>query len=447
MISLPIQAQKSAQALHDTSVEITALKEQIKAGKFSAVSKAAAYRAEKSTTALKGHLEEWFGFYNGYDPLFTWWVKEPFAKIKEELEVFSKVVREELVGIKPGNEDAIVGEPIGRDGLIAELKAENIAYTPEEVIRIGELEYEWCLKEAKKASQELGYGDHWKAALEYVKNLYEEPSKWTAKVRDLSNEAIEYVIKKDKITIPPIAVESIRMTMMAPERQKVSPFFLGGDKIIVSYPTDTMSHEAKLMSMRGNATDLSRSTVFHELVPGHHLQFYYRSRYRPYRKMFTTPFWIEGWAFYWEMILWDDPDFPKTPENRIGMLFWRMPRCIRILFSLKFHLGQLTPQECVDLLVDKVGHERATAEGEVRRSFNGDYSPLYQAGYMLGALQFYNLRKECVEHGGMGEKEWHDSVMKENEMPVELLRALLKGQPLRPNYEAEWRFYKGLDKS
>ena len=125
------------------------------------------------------------------------------------------------------------------------------------------------------------------------------------------------------------------------------------------------------------------------------------------------------------------------------MLFWRMHRCARIVFSIKFHLGQMTPQECIDYLVEKVGHERATAEGEVRRSFNGDYTPLYQAGYMLGALQLYALRREIVASGMMGEKEFHDSVLKENNMPIEMVRALLKGEKLTENHKPSWRFYQG----
>ena len=125
------------------------------------------------------------------------------------------------------------------------------------------------------------------------------------------------------------------------------------------------------------------------------------------------------------------------------MLFWRMHRCARIVFSIKFHLGQMTPQECIDYLVEKVGHERATAEGEVRRSFNGDYTPLYQAGYMLGALQLYALRREIVASGMMGEKEFHDSVLKENNMPIEMVRALLKGEKLTEDHKPSWRFYQG----
>ncbi len=103
----------------------------------------------------------------------------------------------------------------------------------------------------------------------------------------------------------------------------------------------------------------------HELIAGHHLQGFMNNRNKTYRK-FGTPFWHEGNALYWEFILWD-MKFPRSPEDRIGMLFWRMHRCARIIFSLNYHMGIWTPQQCIDFLVDRVGHERANAEGEVRR--------------------------------------------------------------------------------
>ena len=205
-------------------------------------------------------------------------------------------------------------------------------------------------------------------------------------------EAIEYLEKNDLITIPPLARESWRMEMMSPERQLVNPFFTGGEVISVSYPTNTMSHEAKLMSMRGNNPHFSRATVQHELIPGHHLQGFMTQRYKPYRGLFSTPFWGEGWALYWELLLWDR-GFAKTPEDKIGMLFWRSHRCARIIFSLSFHLEKMTPQQCIDLLVNRVGHEPENAAGEVRRSFAGSYSPLYQAAYLLGGMQIHALRR------------------------------------------------------
>jgi uncharacterized protein (DUF885 family) len=229
------------------------------------------------------------------------------------------------------------------------------------------------------------------------------------------------------------------MEMMSPEAQKVSPFFLGGEEIQVSFPTDSMSHEDKLMSMRGNNRYFSRATVHHELIPGHHLQGFMNERYNSHRRLFRTPFWTEGWALYWEMLLWD-LGFPRTPEEKIGMLFWRSHRAARIIFSLRFHLGTMTPQEAVDFLVDRVGHERANAEAEVRRSFNGSYPPLYQAGYMLGGLQFRALRQALVGSGQMTDREFHDAILQGGPMPVEMVRARLLNLPLPGDYRASWRF-------
>ncbi len=406
-------------------------------------SKATGYRAARTVTSLRSLLGEFFNFYKGYDPLFNWWVAEPYARLDTALGDIVNFINERIVGVKPGDEDAIVGEPIGRDGLLTDLEAEMIPYSPEELIKIGETEYAWCESEMIKASEELGFGTAWRDALEHVKNLYEPPGSQPTFIKSLVDQGAAYVKQHDLITVPPLAEEGIRMYMISPARQKVSPFFLGGTYIQVSYPTAEMAHEDKLMSLRGNNRHFSKATAFHEMIPGHHLQFHVCERVRPYRRLFSTPFFVEGWALYWEMVFWDRGDFFVGPEDRVGSLFWRMHRCVRIIFSLKFHLGQISAQECVELLVDMVGHERATAEGEVRRSLNGDYSPLYQAGYMLGALQLMKLRGEALEH--MGEKEFHDAVLSSNEMPIEMLRALLLERDLSRDFKSEWKFYDKLD--
>jgi uncharacterized protein (DUF885 family) len=163
------------------------------------------------------------------------------------------------------------------------------------------------------------------------------------------------------------------------------------------------------------------------------------ARYNPQRRVFQTPFWTEGWALYWEMLLWDR-GFAKTAENRVGMLFWRMHRAARIIFSLRFHLGSMTPRECIDFLVDRVGHERANATAEVRRSFNGSYPPLYQLAYMIGGLQFRALHRELVESGGMTDRQFHDAVITGGSMPVEMVRARLTKQLLARAHRPSWRF-------
>jgi uncharacterized protein (DUF885 family) len=164
-------------------------------------------------------------------------------------------------------------------------------------------------------------------------------------------------------------------------------------------------------------------------------------RFRPYRQLFYTPFWIEGWALYWEFLLWDK-GFNKTPEDKIGALFWRMHRCARIIFSLSFHLEKMSPNEAVDFLVEKVGHERDNALGEVRRSFSGDYGPLYQIAYMIGGLQFYNLHHDLVDSKKLTDKQFHDAILKEGPISVEMVKAILTNQKLTKDYKANWRFYQ-----
>lgn len=433
----PVEPAKTAAQVNDLARKIADARKSAEAA--SRTPKHTANRAAAAVNSLREMLRRWYGFYNGYDPLFTWWVAEPYKQADNALQGYGTLLREKLAGVKSGDEGAIIGSPIGREALLSELAYEMIPYTPEELVEIANREFAWCEAEMKKASREMGHGDDWKKALEQVKNAYVEPGKQPQMIKELALEAIKYMDDHDLVTIPPLARETWRMEMMSPERQLVSPFFLGGETIQVSYPTNTMSHEQKMMSMRGNNPHFSKATVHHELIPGHHLQGFMRARYRTHRGLFSTAFLTEGWAFYWEMLLWD-MGFPKTPQDRVGFLFWRMHRCARIIFSLSFHLGKMSPQECIDFLVERVGHERDNATAEVRRSFGGGYGPLYQCAYMLGGLQVYALHKELVKSGKMTNRAFHDAVLKENAIPIAMIRTSLTNQPLTKTLKIDWKF-------
>lgn len=127
-----------------------------------------------------------------------------------------------------------------------------IPYTPEELIAIAEQEYAFNLNEAKKAAREMGFGDNWKAAMDKVKDTYVPPGEQTELIRRLAREAEQFFEAKNWITIPDLAKEDWRMEMISPDRQRVSPFFLGGATIQVSYPTNDMTDEEKQNSLRGN---------------------------------------------------------------------------------------------------------------------------------------------------------------------------------------------------
>jgi hypothetical protein len=559
----PMNAQKSALTLTDVTAQITQLRKQLDAGiagmggDMLRLNKDQATLGAQATLNLKSGLAEWYGFYNGYDPLFTWWMGVPYKKIDKALQDYATYLQNtvatanlsvteptpqpipagpapkvasvpdlaEIIALpqdemrdvvarfmsgagggrggrgggeatadakyftdwlaalrtldfdsltrnaqvdylairhraelylsrvgktippgpprKPDNLD-LRGTPRGREGLINDLQDAMIVYTPEQLIALANKEFAWCEAEMKKASREMGYGDDWKKAVEHTKETYVPPGDQPRMIMGLLNEAIDYLRANDLITVPGVASESLHMTMMSPEAQLTSPFFLGGDHILVSYPTDTMDYEARMESMRGNNPGFSHATAFHEMIPGHNLVGYMGQRYQGYRANLGGggPFFGEGWPLYWELTMYD-LGFDKTPEQKVGALFWHMHRCARIIFSLNFHMGLWSPRECVDFLVDKVGHEPANAEAEVRRSFESPQyanQPLYQAAYLLGGLQLRGIRKELVDTKIMTNKQFHDEVMRQGNMPIALIRLAVTKMKLTRDMDVNYKF-------
>ena len=405
------------------------------------ISPVLAKRTAEAVDDLRGTLKAWAAFYVGFQPEFSWWLKKPDEEANTALEEYAKYLREDIAGLKGKDEDPLVGDPIGAQALADDLAAESIPYTPEELIAIGQQEFDYCEGEMRKASREMGFGDDWKAALAKVKADYVPPGQQNDLVAELGREAVKFVTENDLVTVPPLCDETWRLTMSSLDVQKTLPFAAyGGQNMMVAYATEEMKNDDKLMAMRNNNRHFTHIVVPHELIPGHHLQGFVAERNRTYRSIFRTPFLIEGWALYWELKLYD-LGYGKTPEDRIGMLFWRMHRCARIIVSLKFHLGQMTPKEMVDFLVDRVGHERSGATGEVRRFIGGAYSPLYQCGYMIGGIQLRALHHEMVDSKKMTEREFNDTVLTYNAIPIEMIRAGMEDVALTRDQPSSWEFY------
>lgn len=396
--------------------------------------------AHNALEDIRRALDDAYTFYFGYDVEFTWWAEQPYSALDKILGEYSELIDDYFdTEAEQLDDSGIVGNPIGREEIERRLEFEMIVYSPQELIDIAEYQFAKAEEEILKASRELGYDDDWRAALEHVKEAYVAPGDKPGLIMRLHNESVDFLEQRDLLTIPELSKEVWRMRMMTPERQLINPFFTGGEVISISYPTNTMGHNEKMMSLRGNNPHFNRATVQHELIPGHHLQGFYNRRYSTYRSPFRTSFWGEGWALYWELLLWD-LEFAETPEDRIGMLFWRTHRYARIIFSLNYHLGNWTPQQSIDYLVDRVGHEYANAEAEVRRSLTGNYGPLYQIAYMVGGMQFYALYKDLVENGDMTAIDFHESILKNGSIPVRMVKSILTDEIIQKYKVEKWKF-------
>lgn len=366
-----------------------------------------------------------------------------YVKKQAELEIARAAFTPETNAPRKTDDSGITGAARGRTGLIFDLGNEMIPYTPEELIRLGEREFAWTVAEMEKAAKEMGLGSDWGAAVERVKNMYVAPGRQPEYVRDLLFEAVTYLRNNDLITVPAVASESFRMVMLSPQRQLTAPFFLGGSQILVAFPTNTQEYDTRMQVLRGNNKFFSNAVAHHEMIPGHNLVGFMGARFNGYRaSLGGTPFLGEGWPLYWETILYDK-GFHDSPEKKVGALFWRMHRAARIVFSLKFHMGQWSPQEAINFLVNEVGHERDNARAEVKRSFE-DYPPLYQMAYLVGGLQIRGMKREIVDSGMRTEKDFHDEIMRQGSMPVAFLRLAVSKQPLTRDMVVDWKFYGEL---
>lgn len=404
-----------------------------------AIDPAPALRAAGVVADVKGVLARWYEAQSGYQPDFAWWMKTPYEAAAKEFDEFAKVLKEEAAGQKGKDEDPLVGAPLGAGALADALRFEFLPQTAEELIEIAEREIAACETALKAAAKAMKCGDDWKAALAKVKADYVPPGQQDALVAEIGREAIEFTRRKAFATVPPLCEETWRMAMLSPEAIRTVPYAAySSQEMLVAFAREDMKQEDKLMVMRGNNRHATRLTTPHELVPGHHLQIYQAARHNAHRRAFATSFFIEGWALYCERRLWD-LGWARTPEERLGMLFWRINRAARVVVALRFHLGQMKPDEMVAFMVDRVGHEKLGATSEVRR-FIGVTGELQPASYMIGSFQLLALRAEMTGRGTWSDLQFNDALLRAGPIPVELMRAELRDLPLARDAKPSWRW-------
>ena len=167
---LSVVGQEVAKELNDLNKEIVKSISGVK--KMDSVEMVLADYASASIRGLQSTLKNYYSFYNGYDPMFTWWVPKTYTVTDSLLNLYASAIRRKgkTVSYQKDDGSGIIGKPIGQAELVRQLKLEFIPYTPEELVEIANKEFAWCDAELLKASREMGFGDNWKAAQEKVKN-------------------------------------------------------------------------------------------------------------------------------------------------------------------------------------------------------------------------------------------------------------------------------------
>jgi uncharacterized protein (DUF885 family) len=150
------------------------------------------------------------------------------------------------------------------------------------------------------------------------------------------------------------ALDGVHFAIPAPVRTlecRIAPTQNGG--IYYTGPSDDFSRPGRMWwSVPPEVTTFNtwreKTTVFHEGVPGHHLQIgqavYQRATLNSWRRLacWTSGFG-EGWALYAERLM-ADLGFMDDPGDRLGMLDGQRMRAARVVLDIGVHLGLAAPE-------------------------------------------------------------------------------------------------------
>lgn len=127
----------------------------------------------------------------------------------------------------------------------------------------------------------------------------------------------------------------------------IAPTQEGG--IYYTGPTDDFSRPGRMWwSVPEGVTEFDTwrelTTVYHEGVPGHHLQIaqavYNRSELNSWRRLLAgTSGHAEGWALYAERLM-QQLGYLDDPADRLGMLDGQRMRAARVVLDIGVHLGK-----------------------------------------------------------------------------------------------------------
>jgi len=103
----PIDSAKAAatlaslkQQIEDTRRGIEENLRKADAGDGIRVKKTVAFRAVGALNNLRTNLRNWYTFYHGYDPVFTWWNEEPYKALEQTLAAYTSFLSERVVGLR-----------------------------------------------------------------------------------------------------------------------------------------------------------------------------------------------------------------------------------------------------------------------------------------------------------------------------------------------------------
>ncbi|AWB81004.1 DUF885 domain-containing protein [Corynebacterium yudongzhengii] len=172
-----------------------------------------------------------------------------------------------------------------------------------------------------------------------------------------------------------------------------------------------------------------KTTVFHEGVPGHHLQLGQALAQDDLNLWRRVACWNsghgEGWALYAESLM-DEAGFFEDPGYRMGYLDSQRLRAARVVLDIGVHLGKKVPEGtgvwdgsyAKGFLRENSAMDEANLAFEIDRYLGW---PGQAPSYALGQRLWREVREDALEQG-QSLREFHDRALSLGSVPMSVLR-------------------------
>ncbi|MDR2619699.1 MAG: DUF885 domain-containing protein [Propionibacteriaceae bacterium] len=226
-------------------------------------------------------------------------------------------------------------------------------------------------------------------------------------------------------------------------KPRIAPTTDGG--IWYTSPSDDFSRPGQMWwsvtpDAKSFGTWSELTTVYHEGVPGHHLQIatavYHKDTLNSYRRFGAwTSGHGEGWALYAEQLM-SELGFLEDPGNRLGMLDSQAMRAARVVIDIGVHCGFEAPAEVgggewtFEKALTFYKNHCYMAEGQALFEVNRYFGwPGQAPAYKIGQKVWLDLRDEVKRREGaaFNLKDFHMKALRIGGVGLDTLKFALLG--------------------
>lgn len=275
-----------------------------------------------------------------------------------------------------------------------------------------------------------------RAALEEAYKKLPPPGGIVGVAKEYLQQATDFVIEHNIVTIPEEPVEIIIM----PEFQRgVTVAYLDPpgplDKdqsafyAVAPLPTDWTEEQVESFLREYNMLSIQDLTI-HEGVPGHYLQLALSNRHPSTLRsvLWSGPF-VEGWGVYAEQMMIAEGYLGHDPLMKLINLKWYLRAVTNAIIDSAIHVDGMTRESAMNLMVEGGFQEEREAAGKWVRA---QLTSAQLSTYFVGYQEHLGLRATMEKLWGdeFTLRRYHDQVLSYGSPPVKYVRALILNEQI-----------------